>query len=213
MQKLQGSNTSVYVGCMTMDYYDMQYRDPQLSSQYVATGTASSILSNRVSYFYNWCGPSMTIDTACSSSLVAVHLAVQSLRSGESSLACAAGANLILGPERFIAQSSLHMLSPTGKSRMWDAGADGYARGEGIACVLMKRLSDALADGDHIDCIIRETGVNSDGRSKGITMPSSAAQAQLIRDTYARAGLDPSVQKDRPQVSGGQEVFLHTLHP
>ncbi|KAF2119426.1 hypothetical protein BDV96DRAFT_642451 [Lophiotrema nucula] len=200
MQKLQGSNTSVYVGCMTMDYYDMQYRDPQLSSQYVATGTASSILSNRVSYFYNWSGPSMTIDTACSSSLVAVHLAVQSLRSGESSLACAAGANLILGPERFIAQSSLHMLSPTGKSRMWDEGADGYARGEGIACVFLKKLSDALADGDHIDGIIRETGVNSDGRSKGITMPSSAAQAQLIRETYARAGLNPCLQNDRPQV-------------
>ncbi|CAI6337226.1 unnamed protein product [Periconia digitata] len=200
MHKLQGSNTSVYVGCMTMDYYDMQYRDPQLSSQYVATGTATSILSNRVSYFYNWSGPSMTIDTACSSSLVAVHLAVQSLRSGESSLACAAGANLILGPGRFIAQSSLHMLSPTGKSRMWDVGADGYARGEGIACVIMKKLSDAIADGDHIDGIIRETGVNSDGRSKGITMPSSAAQAQLIRDTYARVGLDPYSQKDRPQV-------------
>jgi hybrid polyketide synthase / nonribosomal peptide synthetase ACE1 len=99
----------------------------------------------------------------------------------------------------FIAESNLNMLSPTGKSRMWDADADGYARGEGVACVIMKRLSDAVADGDHIECLIRETGINQDGRTPGITMPSSSAQAALIRQTYAKAGLDPCKKADRCQ--------------
>lgn len=99
----------------------------------------------------------------------------------------------------FIAESNLNMLSPTGKSRMWDAGADGYARGEGVACVILKRLSDAISDGDNIECVIRETGVNQDGRTPGITMPSSSAQVALIRKTYAKAGLDLRKKSDRCQ--------------
>ena len=110
-----------------------------------------------------------------------------------------AGSNLIIGPEQYIAESKLQMLSPTGRSRMWDADADGYARGEGVAAVVLKRLSQALADGDHVECIIRETGVNQDGKTPGITMPSASAQAALIRSTYARAGLDISQRDDRPQ--------------
>lgn len=141
----------------------------------------------------------MTVDTACSSSLTAIHLASQSLRSGESKVACAAGANLLLGPDLFIGATSLHMISPSGKSQMWDAGADGYARGEGIAAVFLKTLSQALKDGDRIEALIRETGVNSDGRTKGITLPSPEAQARLIRDTYQNAGLDILDPKDRPQ--------------
>lgn len=105
----------------------------------------------------------------------------------------------MLGPENFIAEASLHMLSPSGKSRMWDANADGYARGEGVAAVILKTLSKALADGDEIEGIIRETGVNSDGRTKGITMPSSESQATLIRDTYRKSGLDPQNPLDRCQ--------------
>jgi hybrid polyketide synthase/nonribosomal peptide synthetase ACE1 len=100
----------------------------------------------------------------------------------------------------YIGESKLQMLSPNGRSRMWDADADGYARGEGVAAVVMKRLSDALADGDYIECIIRETGANQDGFSNGITVPSTAAQAALIRRTYAKAGLDPENNAhDRPQ--------------
>ncbi len=91
------------------------------------------------------------------------------------------------------------MLSPTGRSRMWDADADGYARGEGVAAIILKRLSDAVADGDHIDCLVRETGANQDGYSAGITVPNSDAQTALIRQTYARAGLDPKSPRDRPQ--------------
>ncbi|KAM6478067.1 putative PKS-NRPS protein [Trichoderma sp. SZMC 28011] len=190
MSDMQGSDTCVYVGSMTGDYHEMLMRDPQDMPKYMATGTARSILSNRISYFFDWHGPSMTIDTACSSSLVAVHEAVQALRMGTSKVACAAGANLILGPEMMISESKLHMLSPTGRSRMWDAAADGYARGEGFGAVILKTLSQAISDKDNIHCIIRETGVNSDGRTNGITLPSSESQTTLIRQTYARAGLD-----------------------
>ena len=112
-------------------------------------------------------------------------------------MAMAAGVNLIFGPEMYIAESNLRMLSPTGKSRMWDARADGYARGEGVGVVILKRLGDALRDGDPIESVIRETAVNSDGRTNGLTMPSSASQADLIRQTYRRAGLDPTQASDR----------------
>ncbi|KAI0869277.1 putative hybrid NRPS/PKS enzyme [Hypoxylon argillaceum] len=199
IKQLQGSDTAVYVGVMSADFTDMIGRDTETFPTYFATGTARSILSNRLSYFFDWHGPSMTIDTACSSSLIAMHQAVQTLRSGESSVAVVAGSNLILGPEQYIAESKLQMLSPTGRSRMWDAAADGYARGEGVAAIVLKRLSQAIADGDHIECVVRETGVNQDGKTPGITMPSATAQAALIRSTYARAGLDLTKPSDRPQ--------------
>ncbi|TLS27255.1 hypothetical protein PpBr36_04254 [Pyricularia pennisetigena] len=196
---LKGSDTAVYVGIMTHDFELTKVGDLDAIPTYLATGAATSIASNRLSYFFDWHGPSMTIDTACSSSLVAVHHAVQQLRSGTSRVAVAAGANLMLSPLNFITESKLSMLSPTGRSRMWDAGADGYARGEGIACVVLKTLSQALADGDSIEALIRETGVGQDGRTTGITMPSNVAQASLIRATYARAGLDLNKPEGRPQ--------------
>jgi len=199
IDSMQGSQTSVYVGSMTADYYDIQLRDVDTTPQYLATGTARSIISNRISYFFDWKGASMTIGTACSSSLVAVHHAVQSLRAGESTVAIAAGVNLILGPEMYIFESKLHMLSPTGRSRMWDASADGYARGEGFAALTLKTLSQAIKDGDHIECVIRETGVNQDGRTKGITMPSAESQRELIRSTYRKASLDLERESDRCQ--------------
>ncbi|QKX63146.1 uncharacterized protein TRUGW13939_10315 [Talaromyces rugulosus] len=199
LQKCSGEQISVFVGTMTADFDILSGKDEMAFSQYCATGTSRAILSNRVSYFFNWNGPSMTIDTACSSSLVAMHQAVLALRRGESSMACVAGANVMLSPEYFICEANLHMLSPHGKSRMWDTGANGYARGEGVGVVFLKPLSKALADGDSIECIVRETGVNSDGRTKGITMPSPDAQAALIRDTYRRAGLDSQNPSHRPQ--------------
>ncbi|PWY66108.1 putative hybrid NRPS/PKS enzyme [Aspergillus heteromorphus CBS 117.55] len=199
LEDLRGSETAVYVGLMCGDYADIVVRDPESFPMYLSTGTARSIMSNRVSYFFDWHGPSMTIDTACSSSLVAVHEAVQTLRAGRSRVAVAAGSNLCLGPEPYIAESKLQMLSPTGRSRMWDSQADGYARGDGVAAVVLKTLSAALADGDHIECLVRETGVNQDGRTRGITMPSSEAQTRLIQDTYARAGLDPLKPEERCQ--------------
>ncbi|KAJ4293295.1 Polyketide synthase 19 [Kalmusia sp. IMI 367209] len=203
MQQLRGSSTAVFVGCMSYDYQYTAIRGIDSLPQYTATGTAASILSNRVSYFYDWRGPSVTIDTACSSSLVAVHQAVSALRNGEAEMAVAAGSNLIIGPEPFVSESKrkfkLNMLSPNGRSFMWDASADGYTRGEGFSALFLKTLSQAIADGDHIECIIRETGVNSDGKTPGITMPDSESQARLIRDTYARCGLDLGRESDRPQ--------------
>ncbi|KAI1296127.1 hypothetical protein F5Y03DRAFT_398957 [Xylaria venustula] len=194
--QLQGSSTGVFVGATCFDYQFVAMRGFDSLPQYYATGGSMAILANRISYFFDWRGPSIAVDTACSSSLVALHQAVLSLRSGETNMAIAAGANLILGPELFVAYSNLNMLSPNGRSYMWDSSADGYTRGEGFASVVLKTLSQAVADGDHIECIIRETGVNSDGRTPGITMPSAESQSQLIRDTYMRCGLDPV--RDRP---------------
>ncbi|KAK0611417.1 hypothetical protein B0T14DRAFT_440480 [Immersiella caudata] len=199
LHQYAGKKVAVFAGLMTADYDTLSQRDDIYTSQYYATGNARSIIANRVSYFFNFHGPSMTIDTACSSSLVALHQAVLSLRAGESEMACVTGANLIITPEQFIVESSLHMLSPTGHCRMWDANADGYARGEGVSAVFIKPLSRAIADGDRIEAIIRETGVNSDGRSKGITMPNWKAQANLIQDTYRQAALDPTAVEDRCQ--------------
>lgn len=199
IQELAGQNIAVYTGVMTRDYDTLTSRDDLNASQYAATGNARSIISNRISYFFDLHGPSMTIDTACSASLVALHQAVQSLRSGEAPMACVVGVNLMLTPEQFIAESKLHMLSPSAHCQMWDAKADGYARGEGVSAIFLKPLSRALADGDHIQAVIRETGVNSDGRTKGITMPSSTAQSSLIRQTYQKCGLDPNNADHRPQ--------------
>ncbi|KAK0644907.1 Hybrid PKS-NRPS synthetase lepA [Lasiodiplodia hormozganensis] len=199
LDRLRGSDTSVHVGVMTNDYSDIQLRDMEDAAAYTSSGTARSLLANRISYFFDLKGPSMTVDTACSSSLVALHQAVCGLGAGDSSLAIVAGCNLILGPEVYIAESKLHMLSPTGRSRMWDADADGYARGEGVAALLLKPLSQALRDKDHIEGVVRGTGVNSDGRTPGITMPSAAAQARLIRRAYQTAGLDPLKPEDRCQ--------------
>jgi acyl transferase domain-containing protein len=199
LDSCSGKDISVFSGVMTADYDTLSQRDELSASQYYATGNARSIISNRISYFFNFRGPSMTIDTACSSSLVALHQAVLSLRARECTMACVTGVNLMITPEQFIVESSLHMLSPTGKSRMWDADADGYARGEGVSAIFVKPLSLALRDGDNILGLIRETGVNSDGRTQGITMPNPVAQSSLIEATYLRAGLDPMEPADQCQ--------------
>ncbi|KAK1975928.1 hypothetical protein LZ30DRAFT_693236 [Colletotrichum cereale] len=199
MRRLRGSSTAVFVGMMNSDYTHLLLSDPDNMPHYTASGIALSIMANRISYFFDWKGPSLTIDTACSSSMVALHQAVQALRSSEADMAVVAGTNLVLGPEMFIAESKLHMLSPSGGSRMWDASVDGYTRGEGLASVVLKRLSQAIADNDSIECIIRETGVNQDGRTPGLTVPSAKAQAALIKATYAKCGLDLTRLEDRPQ--------------
>lgn len=190
LEDMRGSDTSAYIGVMGDDYHDMMLKDLDSVPMYLSTGTARSILSNRVSYFFDWRGPSMTIDTACSSSLVALHQAAQSLQTGIFRVSMAAGTNLILGPDNFVAESKLGMLSPTGLSKMWDSSADGYARGDGFVAVVLKKLDDALADGDDIECVIRGSGINQDGRTRGITMPSGLSQTSLIRQVYHAAGLD-----------------------
>jgi acyl transferase domain-containing protein len=197
LDQLRGSLTSVHLGVMTNDWSVIQLRDTETLPKYTATGTAYSIMSNRLSYVFDLKGPSETLDTACSSSLVALHNAALALRNGDSDTAIVAGVNLMLDAFPFITESKLHMLSPDARSRMWDKDANGYARGEGAAALLLKTLSQAIRDGDHIDAIIRATGVNSDGQSPGITMPYAPTQSALIRHTYKAAGLDPV--RDRPQ--------------
>ncbi|KAH7350679.1 hypothetical protein BKA65DRAFT_243259 [Rhexocercosporidium sp. MPI-PUGE-AT-0058] len=199
MSDLSGSDTGVFIGLMSYDYSGIASRDPNFIPTYLSSGTANSNAAARISYHFDCHGPSMTIDTACSSSLVAVHQAVQVLRDGASRMAIAGGTNLILDSGNFIAGSKMNMLSPTGHSRMWDADADGYARGEGVGAVILKTLSSAIEDGDDIECIVRETGINQDGKTTGITMPSASAQAALIRSTYAKAGLDLTKKDNRCQ--------------
>jgi len=197
LTQAKGSSTSVHVGVMTADHNDIQMRDPETLQTYAATGLARSMLANRISYFFDFKGPSETIDTACSSSLVALHHAVQSIQTGDAEQAIVAGSALFLDSAIFLAESKLQMLSPDSRSRMWDKDANGYSRGEGCAAILVKPLSKAIKDGDDIECVIRASAVNSDGRTSGITMPSVKAQADLIRRTYIKAGLDPV--KDRCQ--------------
>ncbi|KAI0966351.1 thiolase-like protein [Xylaria arbuscula] len=179
ISKLSGSSTGVFVGQMSDDYRDLILRDVDCHSLYAGTGIARSILANRVSYAFDWKGPSINVDTACSYSLVALHQAVQSLRNGECEMAVVAGVNLVFSPELFSFLSSLRMLSPSGRSRMWDASADGYARGECFAAVTIKPLSKAIIN--------------------GLTVPSAMAQAELMRSTYARCGLNHLQERDRCQ--------------
>jgi len=190
MEKVVKSQTACYVGCFTQDYHDMISHDTETMPAYYPTGVAPSCLSNRVSWFYDLHGPSMTVDTACSSSLIALHLACQSLRDGESDMSLVGGVNFMCTPEYNFTMSALHFLTPDGKCQSFDEKGNGYARGEGAAFLVIKPLVNALRDNDVIRAVVRNTGTNQDGNTPGITLPSSDAQAKLIRNTYARAGLD-----------------------
>ncbi|KAF4462213.1 polyketide synthase [Fusarium albosuccineum] len=189
-EDIDGSDTAVYVGSFVKDYEQVCLRDPDWQPQYAATGNGIAIMANRISYFFNLHGPSMTIDTGCSGSLVSVHLAAQSLRVGECSLAIAAGAGMILAPNTIMPMTALNFLSPDGKCFTFDARANGYGRGEGIGVVILKRLSDALRDNDTIRAVIRGTKVNQDGHTTGITLPSKEAQVANINSIYESVGLD-----------------------
>ncbi|MEE9242735.1 MAG: type I polyketide synthase, partial [Mycobacterium sp.] len=156
-----------------------------------STGGAVSIIANRVSYYFDLRGPSVTIDTACSSSLVAVHLACQSLRSGDSNLALAGGVNLLLAPAGTRSLDRAKAMSKTGQCHSFDAAADGFVRGEGCGVTVLKRLSDAQRDGDRILAVIRGSAVNQDGRSNGLMAPNPAAQMSALRSAYAAAGTEP----------------------
>ncbi|KAI0887631.1 putative polyketide synthase [Annulohypoxylon maeteangense] len=192
MEDLSGSNTGCYVGCFSRDYNEMLTHDPETSPVYVSTGNGAAILSNRVSYFFDLKGPSLTVDTACSSSLVALHLACQSLRSGESKAAIVGGTNLIFNPDVMIAMSNVHFLGADAKCHTYDASANGYSRGEGIAAIYIKPLEDAIRDNDTIRAVIRGTACNQDGRTAGIMLPSREAQESLIRSAYKNAKCDPA---------------------
>ncbi|KAF2157804.1 putative polyketide synthase [Myriangium duriaei CBS 260.36] len=189
-QQLSDSNTGVYVGQWTCDYGEVLSRDPELPATYHATGAGPAITSNRISYQFNLKGPSFTVDTGCSASLVALHMAVQSLRSKETTLGFVGGVNLLVDPQRFLYQSKLKMFSDDGRSFAFDHRANGYGRGEGCSGVVLKPLSAALRDGDEIRGVIRNSVLNQDGKTSGISVPSGDAQEKAIRKAYSDAGLD-----------------------
>ncbi|KAK7992235.1 polyketide synthase [Apiospora saccharicola] len=193
MEKIAGSDTSVYAGLMFRDYHDAISRDPDTIPRYFMTGNAATMASNRISHFLDLRGASMTVDTGCSTTLTALHLAVQSLRSSECGMSIVTGGSLMLNPDVFLSLSNLGMLSADGMSFAFDSRANGYGRGEGVAALVIKRLDDALRDGDCIRAVIRETALNQDGRTPTITTPDGGAQERLIRSCYEKAGLDPSL--------------------
>ncbi|MBV8317834.1 MAG: AMP-binding protein, partial [Planctomycetaceae bacterium] len=190
-ERLAGSRTGVFIGISTNDYGRLQWDLDDPSDAYIITGNAASVAANRLSYLFDFRGPSLAIDTACSSSLVAVHLACQSLRGGESSLALAGGVNLILSPEIAANFTKAGFLAPDGRCKTFDAGANGYVRGEGAGVVVLKPLARALADGDPIVAVIRGEAVNQDGRTNGLTAPNPLAQEAVLREAYRRAGVAP----------------------
>jgi len=190
---LANTRTGVFVGLSTHDYLGMASDElsyPEVDA-YLAIGTAAAAGAGRISYRLGLQGPAVTVDTACSSSLVAIHQACQALRLGECDLALAGGANVLLSPATMITFSQSRMLAPDGKCKTFDASADGYVRGEGCGVIAIKRLEDALRDGDRIRAVIRGSAVNQDGASGGLTVPNGVAQQRVITEALERAGLTP----------------------
>ncbi|OLR91799.1 polyketide synthase [Actinokineospora bangkokensis] len=191
-RSLRGSRTGVFVGLSAVEYGHLTMVDLPSIDAWSGTGAAASIAANRLSYLLDLRGPSLTVDTACSSSLVAVHHGVQSLRRGETDHAIVGGVNLLLSPAVFANFHSAGVLAADGRCKAFDAAADGIVRGEGCGVVVLKRLTDARRDGDRVLAVVRGSAVNSDGRSNGMMAPNPDAQADLLRDAYATAELDPS---------------------
>ena len=187
-----GSQTGVFIGISSFDHVLTEFNALNKIDAYGGTGIAHSIAANRISYYLNLRGPSMSVDTACSSSLVAVHLACQSLRLEESSCAIAGGVNLILSPLLTYSLSKAGMLAIDGRCKTFDSKADGYVRGEGCGIVVLKRLSDALAAHDQILATIRGSAVNQDGRSSGLTAPNGPSQEAVIQQALVRARVQPN---------------------
>ena len=187
---LAETRTGVFAGACSAEYWQIATADLPAVDAWSGTGGALSIIANRVSYFFDFRGPSVTVDTACSSSLVAVHMACQSLRSGESDIALAAGVNVVLTPAPTRGFDVAEVLSRSGGCYAFDAAADGFVRSEGAGVVVLKRLNDAVRDGDRVLAVIRGSAVNQDGRSNGLMAPNPAAQMAVLRAAYADAGVD-----------------------
>ena len=189
LKEISGTQTSVFCGCFSNDYRDTTVKDLEHYPKYASTGTGQALLSNRVSYFYNLHGPSVTLDTACSSSLIGFHMAHQSIRNGEADVAIAIGSALHYDPTMFLWMTDMNFLSPDGRCRAFDALGRGYVRGEGICAVVLKRKDLAELDGNKIRAAVCGTGTNHDGYKEGLTMPNSEAQESLIANVYKNAGV------------------------
>ncbi|MGO9510380.1 MAG: SDR family NAD(P)-dependent oxidoreductase [Mycobacterium sp.] len=188
---LAGTKSGVFMGISTQDYLTLLTKAMTLEDieAYLAIGTSPAAAAGRISYRLGLQGPAVSVDTACSSSLVAVHQACQALRYGECNLALVGGVNLLISPGTMINFSRAHMLSPDGRCKTFDAAADGYVRGEGCGVVVIKRLEDAIRDGDRIRAVVRGSAVNQDGASGGLTVPNGIAQQRVIADALQHAGV------------------------
>lgn len=215
--QLLGSQTGVFVGIASIDYgHLLLSQAPADIDAYLGVGFAHSIAAGRLAYVLGTQGPTVAIDTACSSSLVAVHQAVQNLRSGACQMALVGGVNVILLPEVGITFSQAQMLSKDGRCKTFDAGADGYVRSEGCGVVVLKRLSDAIANRDQVLAVIRGTAINHDGRSNGISAPNGLAQAAVIQAALTDARLQPEqvsyVEAHGTGTSLGDPIEVHALN-
>ena len=190
MKEISGTKTAVYCGSLNNDYLWLG-TDLAYYPRHTVTGTGNSILANRVSFFYNLKGPSLQVDTACSSSLSCFHLGNQSIITGESDYAIILGCMLNHNPSFNVTITDMGFLAADGRCRSFDKDGSGYARGEGICAVVLKRRSNAVREGTRIQAVVRATGSNHDGKKTGLTVPSSDAQESLIRSTYSKAGLNP----------------------
>ncbi|WP_018385947.1 type I polyketide synthase [Wenjunlia vitaminophila] len=187
---LAGSRTGVFMGACSLDYVMAQGNDPADVSAYTSSGSALSFIPARIAYLLDLRGPNLSVDTACSSSLVAVHQACQSLRAGECDLALGGGVNVVLSPLLLISMSQFGSVSRQGRAKTFSDAADGYVRGEGCGVVVLKRLSDAVRDGDRVLAVLRGGAVNQDGRSAGITAPNGAAQRDVFRGALRASGVE-----------------------
>ena len=190
--QLRGLPVGVFMGSTNNDYAMLISADPAEAHPYALTGNSTAVIANRISYAYDFRGPSVAVDTACSSSLVAIHQAVRSLRDGDSTVAIAGGVNLLASPFASVAFSELGVLSPTGAIHAFSDDADGIVRSDGAGVIVLKRLADARRDGDTVMAVIKGSAVNSDGRSNGLTAPNPDAQVDVLRAAYNDAGIDPT---------------------
>jgi acyl transferase domain-containing protein/NADPH:quinone reductase-like Zn-dependent oxidoreductase len=188
---LKHARAGVFIACYNNDYSRLLYDDIDAIDLRGLTGIAQCIVANRISHFLDLRGPSVTLDTGCSASLVAVHLACQSLRSGENDFVLAGGVSLMLTPESMVGMSKLGLMAPDGRCKTFDARADGMGRGEGCGVVALKRLADALAHGDRVHAVIRGSAINQDGRSTVLTAPNGLAQEALVREALNNAAIGP----------------------
>lgn len=228
----RGRNIGCYVGTFGEDWLDLDLKDEEQFNMYRMVGYSDYILSNRVSYEFGFMGPSMTVRTACSSSLTGLHEACMALGRGECEAAVVGGTSIITSPRMTVALTDQGVLSPTGSCKTFDANADGYARGEGVSAIYVKRLSDAVRDGDTIRAVIRSTAANSDGKTPGMTMPNTYGHEAVIRKAYESAGIidfsqtamiechgtgtkvgDPIETKAVGRIFGADGVYIGSVKP
>ncbi|OJK01160.1 hypothetical protein ASPACDRAFT_26431 [Aspergillus aculeatus ATCC 16872] len=215
LEQVAGSRTGVYAGTCFRDNHDSLMRDPDTLARFFLTGNGAAMVANRISHFFDLRGPSLMVDTGCSTTLTLLHLACQSVRTGESEMAIVGGSNVLLNPDMFIAGSNMSLLSEAGRCFAFDSRAAGYGRGDGIASIIIKPLVAALRDGDPIRAVIRNSAANQDGKTATLTSPSQQAQEELMRECYDMVGLDPRdtsyVEAHGTGTQAGDTIEAHAI--